>query len=110
MVAVDGQRCGRLPELPGLPRLRASRHLARSGYGFAVVFIVGLVRTRRLIEAPSTLRAVLSAGRWPRLASWDRLGRACLLAGAAGVAVGGLDIIWIGVTKVFVPEDLTFMG
>ncbi len=74
------------------------------------VFVVGLVRTRRLIEAPSTLRVVLLAGRLPRLASRDGLGRACLLAGAAGVAVGGLDIFWIGVTKVFVPEDLTFMG
>jgi hypothetical protein len=74
------------------------------------VFVVGLVRTRRLVEAPRTLRVVLLAGRLPRLASWDGLGRACLLAGAAGVAVAGLDIFWIGVTKVFVPEDLTFMG
>jgi hypothetical protein len=34
----------------------------------------------------------------------------CLLVGAAGVAAAGLEIFHIGVTDIFVSEDLAFMG
>ena len=73
------------------------------------VFVVGLVRARRLIGPGAAARALL-AGRLPRLTTRDGLGRACLLAGAAGVAAAGLEIFRIGVTDIFVPEDLAFMG
>jgi hypothetical protein len=73
------------------------------------VFAVGLIRSRRLVGDISVARALLT-GRLPTLTSRDGLGRACLLAGAAGVAVAGLEILRIGVTQIFVPEDLAFIG
>jgi hypothetical protein len=73
------------------------------------VFAVGLVRARGLIDEPGVARALLT-GRVPNVTTRDGLGRACLLAGAAGVAVAGLKIFRIGVTDIFVPEDLAFMG
>jgi hypothetical protein len=73
------------------------------------IFVVGLIRARRLVGATGLVHA-LRAGRFPDLATRDGLGRACLLAGAAAVAVAGLEIFRIGVTDVFVPEDLAFMG
>lgn len=73
------------------------------------VFILGLIRSRRLVGDTSLARALLT-GRLPSLTSRDGLGRACLLAGAAGVTLAGLEILRIGVTKIFVPEDLAFIG
>jgi hypothetical protein len=73
------------------------------------VFVLGLIRSRRLVGDTSLARALLT-GRLPSLTSRDGLGRACLLAGAAGVTLAGLEILRIGVTKIFVPEDLAFIG
>jgi hypothetical protein len=78
------------------------------------VFVVGLIRSRNLISRQSSPTPTLRSSSprdWLRdLSSADGIGRACLLAGAAGVAVGGLVILRIGVWGVFVPEDLAFMG
>jgi len=38
------------------------------------------------------------------------IGRACLLACAAGLIVGGLVILAVGTTCVFVPQDLHYLG
>jgi hypothetical protein len=38
------------------------------------------------------------------------LGRACLLATAVGLVVGGFTILVVGMTCVFVPQDLAYMG
>jgi hypothetical protein len=73
------------------------------------VFVVGLVRSHRLVARSRPPVRSLLAGRLPKLTTPDGLGRACLLVGAAGVAVAGLEILRIGVTDVFVPEDLMFM-
>lgn len=73
------------------------------------VFVGGLIRSRSLIRHQS-VRARSLRDLVGDLTSADGLGRACLLAGAAGVAVGGLVILRIGVSGVFVPEDLAFMG
>lgn len=53
---------------------------------------------------------LLEAGTPLDLRSLPGLGRAVLLAGAGGSAVGGLIIGAVGVTDVFVPEDLEFMS
>jgi hypothetical protein len=73
------------------------------------IFAVGLIRARRLIGHSSPAEPLV-AGRLPNLSTREGLGRACLLVGAAAIAVGGLEILRIGVTAVFVPEDLAFMG
>jgi hypothetical protein len=38
------------------------------------------------------------------------VGRALLLAVAGGMIAGGLTVMTFGMTRVFVPQDLTFMG
>jgi hypothetical protein len=45
-----------------------------------------------------------------RWTSAHGLGRACLLAAAAGLVGGGLTILLVGMTCVFVPQDLTYLG
>jgi MFS family permease len=81
-------------------------------------FLLGLVRSYRLIPARSTWRCLLESSRLqsshhaprdeprPR----ERLGYFCLLATSAGLFLGGLIILAVGMTCVFVPQDLAFMG
>src|SRR5438045_1304335 len=38
------------------------------------------------------------------------LGRACLLLTAAGLVLGGLTVLVVGMTCVFVPQDLAYLG
>ncbi len=74
------------------------------------VFVTGMVLTRRTLTAPLDRRALLRpAGPWD-LANRATWGRAALLFGAAGTAVGGVTILAVGVTVTFVPEDLEFIG
>jgi hypothetical protein len=47
--------------------------------------------------------------RWPWCAAAG-LGRACLLAAAMGLVGAGLTILVVGMTCVFVPQDLSYMG
>ena len=45
--------------------------------------------------------------------SWSSafgIGRGCLLAASVGLVGGGLTIMTVGMTSVFVPQDLAFMG
>jgi len=83
--------------------------LAYLGYGYldtwhgvatlalAPIFLGGLWLTRKL--------------RRVRLAPAPRsLGRLLLLASTAGIIAGGLTITTVGMTAVFVPQDLEFMG
>jgi hypothetical protein len=74
------------------------------------VFVVGLLRSRRLVGDLTSPLALLPARHLSTLPVRCQAGTACLLLGAAGTALGGLTILWVGVTDVFVPEDLAFMG
>lgn len=72
-----------------------------------VPFVAGMVRVRRRIGdvrfgvlfrwRPTTKDLLFDLGWW------------VLLVGALGTAIGGLSILWVGVTSTFVPEDLAFM-
>jgi hypothetical protein len=75
--------------------------------GLLAVFVVGLVRSRREARrhASGWLRGSGRAA--PRLA---RLGRWGLLCTASGLVMAGLVILVIGMTEVFVAEDLGFIG
>ncbi len=89
--------------------------LAYLGYGYldtwhgvatlaiAPLFIVGLYRTR-------SLRRIQSAPLRLDLRSGPGVGHALLLASTAGMCAAGLTITTVGMTSVFVPTDLVFMG
>jgi hypothetical protein len=89
--------------------------LAYLGYGYfdtwhgvatlalIVMFLGGLVRTRGLRRErtegiPVPLRSALGAG------------RALLILSSVGIGLAGLTIMTVGMTTVFVPQDLEFMG
>lgn len=74
------------------------------------LFIVGLARSRQFLEEPRGIRALLQPGVKTSLRGSYGLGRALLLATAAGMIAGGLTVMTVGMTWVFVPQDLEFMG
>ncbi len=69
----------------------------------APLFVVGLARTRRL-------RRNTVAPNLVDLRSGRGLGRALLLLSSIGISAAGLTITIVGMTSVFVPQDLEFIG
>lgn len=61
-------------------------------------FLLGLLMSRAILHSAPTNRPRLEVGRW------------VLLFTSFGMAGGGLTILVVGMTCVFVPEDLAFMG
>lgn len=72
-------------------------------------YIAGMYRAWWTLDAPRTLRAALTPA--VRVPWWSRhgAGRACLLLTSATLAAGGIVILSVGMTAVFVPQDLAFM-
>lgn len=89
--------------------------LAYLGYGYfdtwhglatlalMVPFVVGLVRARRLRH-----RSIESIPF--DLGSGPNVGRALLMLSGLGIGLAGLTITIVGMTRVFVPQDLEFIG
>jgi hypothetical protein len=78
--------------------------------GLLPCFVLGLVRSPELCTRPAGIRSLLRpAARYP-WSSAAGLGRLCLLAVAAGLVCGGLTILLVGMTCVFVPQDLAYLG
>jgi hypothetical protein len=73
-------------------------------------FLVGLIRSYIELPKPAPIRALLRPSVSFSLKTSFGIGRACLLATAVGMVLGGLTIMTVGMTSVFVPQDLTFMG
>jgi hypothetical protein len=67
-------------------------------------FAFGLHRTREVLQEP---HLPVSQPDWRSVAG---LGRMCLVGSATGMIGGGLTIMIVGMTCVFVPQDLEFMG
>lgn len=67
------------------------------------LFVIGMVRTRGLRRGP-----VVSRPLNPR--SGPGLGRVLLLLSSVGISTAGLTIMAVGMTRVFVPQDLEFIG
>lgn len=67
------------------------------------LYIWGLARTRRLLPPTSGWRSLLIPGE-PM-----NVGRLCLLLTTLGIIGGGLTIMTVGMTQVFVPQDLEYM-
>ena len=73
-------------------------------------FIAGLARSYIELPKPAPVTALLRPAVPFSLKSSGGMGRACLLATAVGMVAGGLTIMTVGMTSVFVPQDLAFMG
>jgi hypothetical protein len=71
--------------------------------GLLPMFIVGMVRTRGLRREHVGPRPL-------DLRSSPGVGRGLLLLTGVGVSAAGLIIMTVGMTSVFVPQDLEFMG
>src|SRR5688572_31828208 len=67
-------------------------------------YVWGLVRTWKLLGQPRGWRTVLVPGA-PMSA-----GRLLLILSTIGIVGAGLTIMTVGMTRVFVPQDLDFMG
>lgn len=97
--------------------------LAYLGYGYldtwhgmatgilGLLFLVGLIVTRQRVAWTLDDRGWLS---WPAWLTCRRdrecVGRSLLLVAASGMVCGGLTIVAVGMTAVFVPEDVAYLG
>jgi hypothetical protein len=73
-------------------------------------FGYGLYRSYSILPLPRSWRTLLCQAETVPWSSAYGVGRACLLATAVALLVGGLTIMAVGMTTVFVPQDLQFMG
>lgn len=73
-------------------------------------YIFGLVRSRCRLEGCDGIRSLLSPGMQVPWFTTYGLGRAFLLATGGGMTVAGLTILFVGMTCVFVPQDLNYLG
>jgi hypothetical protein len=73
-------------------------------------FGVGLAKTYAILASPKSIHVLRQPSAnftWP---SRTGLGRAALLATAFGLVSAGLTIMVVGMTMVFVPQDLVYMN
>jgi hypothetical protein len=81
-----------------------------STLGLLPCFLLGVIRSSPTLADRGSIRCLFRPSvKW----AWNSpagLGRASLLATGAGLAVGGLTILVVGMTCVFVPQDLTYLG
>jgi hypothetical protein len=73
-------------------------------------FLVGLARSRSLLTGTTSVRSLLRPGVVVSWTSRAGIGRALLLATGLGQLGGGATIALVGMTRVFVPQDLVFIG
>jgi hypothetical protein len=73
-------------------------------------FATGLALTWRTLDRPRGITCLLRRPPRPPARSAARLGRRLLLATGAGMVAAGLTITVLGMTAVFVPQDLQYMG
>lgn len=73
------------------------------------VFVVGLIKSFFHLNEPRQFKAIFKPVTTFSPLSPSAAGRICLLATAAGMILGGLIITVVGMTAVFVPEDLMYM-
>jgi hypothetical protein len=69
----------------------------------------GLLQTYSTLQSPKKLSTLWQPCEPIQWSASFGLGRLCLLATAGGLTLGGLIIMSVGITTVFVPQDLEFM-
>jgi len=72
-------------------------------------FVIGLAKSYSLLKEPKGIRSLFRAGSAVTWRSPFGLGKAFLLAVAIGMIAGGFTVMTVGMTTVFVPQDLKFM-
>ena len=76
----------------------------------AILFVYFLLGLRAWLRETGWRRTFFpSAKRWRDVACPHLMEKALLLLTAVGIIVGGLTIAFLGVTTVFVPEDIAFL-
>jgi hypothetical protein len=78
--------------------------------GLLPCYLLGVAGARGTLVPAEGARCLLRPAVPPRWGSTAGLGRLCLLGASGGMAVGGLVILLVGTTCVFVPQDLGYMG
>jgi len=73
------------------------------------LFALGLVRSYANLRGPKSLRQALQRSAALPGVSCAGIGRLLLLMAGVGMVVGGGTIMMVGMTRVFVPQDLAFM-
>ncbi|WP_052573486.1 hypothetical protein [Haloferula sp. BvORR071] len=81
-------------------------HACATG-GLLPVALWGLWKTRKLCTRPLDLRPAWAAAVWREPAAWCRLP---WFGWAFGMIAAGATILIVGMTHVFVPSDLSFIG
>jgi len=73
------------------------------------MFVTGMYRARGLVGTLPTFRATFAAVKRPSVRSQFEFGRLLLLVTALCLMIGGVVIMTVGMTTVFVPQDLQYM-
>lgn len=73
-------------------------------------FVAGLARSYPTLAEPRGIGSLLASPSSLTALSSYNLGRLCLLGTSVGLVSAGLTIMTVGITTVFVPTDLEFMG
>jgi hypothetical protein len=72
-------------------------------------FVIGLAKSYRMMTPPAGVMSLMSPSMRVDWLSSAGIGRGSLLIVAIGLVGAGLTILLVGMTIVFVPQDLTFM-
>jgi hypothetical protein len=78
--------------------------------GLIPVFTLGMARTFFLLPRPTDAACLLHTSAPLTLTGRFAIGRLLLLGGSLALVGGGATIMTIGMTSVFVPQDLAYMG
>lgn len=73
-------------------------------------YIAGLVKSRSLIKSDATMRELLLINGKLTLKSGFYIGRIFLIFSSLGMFAAGMTIMFVGMTTVFVPQDLEYMA
>ena len=73
-------------------------------------YVAGLLRVYPTLRGPLGFSTLSRPANWGSWRSRLGLGRALLLVAGLGLTGGGLTILVVGTTAVFVPQDLDYMG
>ncbi|HEV7397087.1 MAG TPA: hypothetical protein VGN86_11295 [Pyrinomonadaceae bacterium] len=74
------------------------------------LFTIGLGKSFSTLQQPKAINCLLRSGSKVKWKSKFGVGKALLVTVACGMIAGGLTIMTVGMTRVFVPQDLKYMA